>query len=194
MDTRFHCRFYKNIFHHRNQIIMFTKADIEKYFVAEKQESLIFMAIGVAGIILAIVFFFVLKTNFYKGASIPLIAVGLLLGVVGYTVYKRSDSDRTRNVYAYDMNPSQLQNEELPRMKTVMKNFVIYRYTEIALALTGIFLFIYFRSSESHLFWKGLGLTLTIMALLALSADYFAEQRGKIYLDGLTKHLNEKMK
>ena len=45
---------------------MFTKADIEKYFNAEKQESLLFMLIGVAGIIAAFVFFFFLKTNFYK--------------------------------------------------------------------------------------------------------------------------------
>ncbi len=34
-------------------------------------------------------------------------------------------------------------------------------------------------------FWKGVGLTLTIMALLALTADYFAAQRGRIYLKGL---------
>ena len=42
---------------------MFNKADIEKYFNAEKGESFIFMAIGIIGIIAAIIFFFVLKTN-----------------------------------------------------------------------------------------------------------------------------------
>ena len=86
---------------------MFTKADIEKYFNAEKQESLLFMLIGVAGIIAALVFFFFLKTNFHKGAAIPFMLVGLLLAMVGYIVYKRRDDDRIRNVYAYDMNPSQ---------------------------------------------------------------------------------------
>jgi len=34
-------------------------------------------------------------------------------------------------------------------------------------------------------FRKGLGLTLTIMSLIALVADYFAERRGKVYLKGL---------
>jgi hypothetical protein len=34
-------------------------------------------------------------------------------------------------------------------------------------------------------FRKGMGLTLTIMALIALAADYFAERRGKVYLKGL---------
>ncbi len=50
---------------------MFTKADIEKYFNAEKAESLLFLGIGIAGIIVAVLFLFVLKTQFYKGAAVP---------------------------------------------------------------------------------------------------------------------------
>jgi hypothetical protein len=164
---------------------MFSKPDIEKYFIAEKQESLLFFIISLAGIITAVIFFFFLKTGFYKGAAIPLASVGLLLGMVGYTVYKRSDEDRKRNVYAYDMNPSQLKNQELPRMKKVMKNFVIYRYTEIILALAGIGLFVYFRNTGGKEFWKGFGLSLCIMAVIALLADYFAEKRGKLYIQGI---------
>jgi uncharacterized membrane protein len=164
---------------------MFTKADIEKYFAAEKSESLVFLCIGLAGIVLGIIFLTVLKTSFYKGAALPLLGVGLLLGIVGYTVYKRSDADRIRNTYAYGMNPAQLKEKEIPRMQTVMKSFVVYRYVEIALAIVGLFLFFYFADRSGQLFWKGFGLTLAIMALLALGADYFAEKRGQIYLDGL---------
>jgi ABC-type xylose transport system permease subunit len=164
---------------------MFTKADIERYFNAEKSESLLFLAIGIAGIIAAIIFFFVIKTSFYKGAAIPLVLVGLLLGVVGFTVYKRSDADRTRNVYAYDMNPGDLKEKELPRMQTVMKNFVVYRYTEIFLALAGLVLFFYFKNNEAQQFWKGFGIGLCVMAILALTADYFAEKRGKAYIEGI---------
>jgi Ca2+/Na+ antiporter len=164
---------------------MFTKAGIEKYFMAEKQESLLFVLIGVAGILSAIVFFFFLKTSFYKGAALPLLLVGLLLVVVGYTVYKRSDDDRKRNVYAYDLNPSELKEKEIPRMETVMKNFVIYRWVEIVLLLAGAGLYIYFMRDLSNDFWRGLGLGLAIMALLALTADFFAEKRGHVYLNGL---------
>jgi len=171
---------------------MFTTSDIEKYFNAEKQESLLFVAIGIAGIVTAFVFVFICKTNFYKGAAIPLVLVGLLLGVVGFTVYKRSDADRIRNVYAYGMGPSELKNKEIPRMQKVMKNFVIYRYTEIILALAGIILFFYYKQEPGKIFWKGFGMTLTIMALLALSADYFAEQRGRVYLNGLTSFIEKK--
>lgn len=170
---------------------MLTKTEIEKYFTAEKQESLLFLFIGIAGVITGIVFFFFLKTNFYKGAAIPFFLVGLLLGVVGYSVYKRSDDDRKRNVYAYDMNPSELKNKELPRMKTVLKNFVIYRYTEIILALVGVVIFFYFRNNETQHFWRGFGMALAIMAILTLAADYFAEKRGKAYANGLTSFVSK---
>lgn len=164
---------------------MFTKADIEKYFNAEKSESGLFMTIGIAGIVLAVIFFFFLKTDFYKGISVPLAAVGLLLGIVGFTVYKRSDADRMRNVYAYDMNPSELKEKEIPRMKTVMKNFILYRWIEIILAAAGVGLYIFFIRDIRHDFWRGLGLGLAIMAITALAADYFAEKRGHVYLKGL---------
>ena len=170
---------------------MFTKSDIEKYFNAEKAESLLFLGIGIAGFIAAIVFLFVIKTNFYKGAALPLALVGLLLGIVGYTVYTRSDADRIRNVYAYDMNPAELKEKEIPRMEVVMKNFVIYRYTEIALAILGIVLFIYFRTNAEKQFWAGLGIGLFCMAVLALGADYFAEKRGHVYLKGLKAFVNK---
>lgn len=171
---------------------MFTKTDIEKYFTAEKSESLLFMIIGITGIVTAFVFFFLLKTSFYKGAALPLLLIGLLLGIVGFTVYKRSDADRIRNVYAYDANPSELKMKEFPRMQTVMKNFVIYRWIEIVLAVTGIALFIYFRNDETQTFWKGFGLALAIMALVALTADYFAEARGKKYIKGLQEFTDAK--
>ncbi len=171
---------------------MFTKADIEKYFTGEKQESLLFLAIGIAGVILAIVFWFAVKSPVYKGAAVPLLLVGVLLGVVGYTVYNRSDSDRIRNVYAYDLNPTELKEKEIPRMQVVMKNFVIYRYTEIGLAVIGLLLFFYFRKNSTHEFWNGFGIGLFCMAMLALSADYFAEKRGHVYKKGLESFVHQK--
>lgn len=164
---------------------MFTKSDIETYFTGEKQESLLFLFIGIAGISTAILFFFLLKTSFYQGAAIPLLLIGFLLGIVGYTIYKRSDDDRKRNVYAYDMNPSALKEKELPRMKKVMKNFVVYRWVEIFLFLLGAGLYISFIRDFRHDFWRGFGLALAVMGLLALTADYFAEKRGAIYLKGI---------
>jgi drug/metabolite transporter (DMT)-like permease len=170
---------------------MFTKTDIEKYFNAEKAESLLFLGIGVSGIILAAILFFAIKTDFYKGAAIPLALIGLLMGIVGFTVYTRSDSDRIRNVYAYDLNPGDLKEKEIPRMETVMKSFVLYRYTEITLAIIGVGIFFFFKNSIDKQFWAGLGLGLFAMALLALGADYFAEKRGHVYLKGLKEFIKK---
>ena len=164
---------------------MFSKTDIERYFVGEKQESWVFMAIGVAGFILAVIFFFVLKSNLHKGMAVPLIIVGLILATIGFTVYKRSDRQRSDMVYAYDMNPSKLKNVELPRMKKVLKSFVVLRWVEIILFIVGAGLYIYFIRDFRHDFWRGFGFTLAIMAIVSLSADYFAEKRAHIYTKGL---------
>ncbi len=164
---------------------MFTKADIENYFIAEKQEGLFFLCIGIACVFAAGIFIFFAKKIFYKGMAVPLVALGLLLGIVGFTVYKRSDSDRLKNVYAYGMNPSELKEKELPRMKKVMKNFILYRWMEIAFVLIGSGLVYYFRNNSDKQFWAGVGTGLIIMAVLALFADYFAEKRGRIYTIGI---------
>ena len=75
---------------------MFEQRDfsfIYKYFIAEKQESLLFLIIGILAILLAIVFWFFIKSSpsFFKGAAIPLLAIGLIQLVVDYTVYSRTD-------------------------------------------------------------------------------------------------------
>lgn len=164
---------------------MFTKADIEKYFLAEKQESMLFLIIGAVAIMLAFVFYFFLKNNFYKGGAIPLLVIGLIQLIVGYTVYARSDEQRIDNVYAFDMNPDKLKNQELPRMKIVNKNFVIYRWVEIIILAVGIALIFCYYGNSSKAFLFGIGITLSIQSALMLGADYFAEKRAKIY----TEHL-----
>lgn len=170
---------------------MFSKADIEKYFNAEKAESRLFIAIGCIGIILAIVFFFFLKTDLRKGMAVPFASVGLLLVIVGYTVYSRSDRQKAENIYAYETTPIRLREEELPRMKKVMKNFVLVRWIEIFLFISGAAVYIYFIRDIHHDFWRGLGLALAIMAMLTLAADYFAEKRGNIYTKRLESFLNQ---
>lgn len=169
---------------------MLTKADIEKYFLGEKHESLIFLAIGIIAILLSIFFYSYLKTNFYKGAAIPLLVIGLIQSIVGYTVYSRSDEQRISNVYAYDMDPGKLKDQESPRMKMVNRNFVIYRWVEIAFVLSGIVLILLYKANPDKMFWFGLGLTLLVQAALMLTADYFAERRARMYSNQLESFIN----
>lgn len=177
---------------------MLTKTDIEKYFIAEKQESIVFLGIGILAIIIAIIGLVAFKNALFKGASIPLISIAIIQIMVGYTIYNRSDADRTRVVYAYDMAPSDLTTNELPRMEKVNKNFVLYRYVEIALAIVGIALVFYFKNKMgdafqwgSSKFWVGLGIALAFQSITMLAADYFAEKRALKYTKLLQEFVNK---
>ncbi len=172
---------------------MFEQRDfsfIYKYFIAEKQESLLFLIVGVVAVLLAVVCWFFIKSNpiFFKGAVIPLLAIGLIQMVVGYSVYSRTDKQKADIAYNIGMEPvNYVKQTELPRMKTVMKNFVIYRWVEIAFIITGLVLIFLFKSNPDKSFWYGFGIALAIQAIIMLGADYFAEKRGKLYVNELEK-------
>jgi len=171
---------------------MLTKADIEKYFMAEKQTGLIFLIIGVIAILLAIAFFFYGKTSFHKGMAIPLVIFGLLEAIAGYTVYSRSDTQRIENVYAFDMNPGHLKDNEFPRMQKVMKNFVVYRTVQIALLVLGVGLIFLYRELPEKSLLYGIGITLTIQSVLMFTADYFAAKRAGYYTTQIENFLESK--
>ncbi len=168
---------------------MLTKNAIEQYFAAEKNESLLFVIIGLMSLSLSIFGYFFYKTQAWKGAAIPLIVIGILQLAVGYTVYKRSDDDRMRLIYAYDMNPNEIKKSELPRMNIVNKNFVTYRLVQIALIIAGFLMIFYnsffalpeYKQLYSYSFSHGLGIALTIQAIIMLANDFFAERRALQY-------------
>lgn len=100
--------------------------------------------------------------------------------IVGYTVYARSDKQKIDIAYNIGLAPvSDVKQTEFPRMKTVMKNFVVYRGVIIACIITGLVLIFLFRSNPGKNFWYGFGMALAMQAVLMIGADYFAEQKGK---------------
>lgn len=150
-----------------------------KYFDGEKAESYIFMMIGVVALAMALYFLFALKTSFWKGVAVPFIIVALLEFVVGYTIVTRSPKDLVRVETYLHQAPQNIKTIEKPRMEKVMKNFVVYRYVEIALIILGIVLMY---SSMHDTFWRGIGLGLFIQVSIVLCLDFFAERRGNIYI------------
>ncbi len=163
---------------------------IYKYFIAEKQESLLFLVVGIIAIVLALVCWFFIKSNpaFFKGAAIPLIAIGLIQCIVGYTVYSRTDKQKTHIAYNIGLDPvNYVKQTELPRMQTVMKSFAVYRWVEIAFIIIGLVLILLFRANPAKSFWYGFGVALAIQAVIMLGADYFAEKRAKVYTGELQK-------
>jgi multidrug transporter EmrE-like cation transporter len=155
---------------------------ITKYFNAEKGESVIFVLVGIVAIILSTYFLIKLKQPFYTGMAYPLIVIALIQIIVGGSVYLRSPKDIERVNQIVQTDKSKIQAEEIPRMKVVMKNFALYKWIEIALILVGLIMFFYFPPAT---IWKGIGIGLFIQAGFMLLLDFFAESRGKTYLEYL---------
>ena len=157
----------------------FTMESVAHYFNAEKKESIYFIAIGFLACLLSLFYLFIKKEPYYNGISYAFISIGLIQLVVGISIYLRSDIDNVRVNYCIQKDRIAIKNEEIPRMKMVMHNFVIYRWVEIALIVISLFLLFYFASKTIG---KGIGLGLLIQSSMMLLLDYLAEQRGKIYL------------
>ena len=171
---------------------MLTKTDIEKYFIAEKQESLVFLVIGIVAVAVALIFYFMVKSQICRGAAIPLLILGLVQAVAGYTVYVKSDDQRVSQVYAYDMNPDQLKTVELTRMRKVNTNFTIYRWFEIGTFIAGLILIALFRDPSRNIFWMGFGVSLMLMAAELFTADFIAEKRA-VHYTSLLEEFNKKV-
>jgi hypothetical protein len=152
---------------------------IVKYFTGERLESFLFLGLGILGLALAIVFLFILKSSFLKGVALPVLLVYFLEIIVGGTLIYRSPKDIIRVETYLSEKKEMIQKEEIPRMEDVMRNFVIFRYTEITLIIVGIILMYGFRQ---NLLLNGIGLGLFIQSSVVLLLDFFAERRGEVYL------------
>lgn len=170
---------------------MFTKTDIENYFVEEKSGGKILMVAGLLSFVTGAVLFFAGASAFYHGAALPPAVLSVLLFIFGYTAFKKSDAQRKQLVYAYDMNPAALREKELPRMKSVSKNLKSYRWTVIFLAIFGLALYFRFYvvcegdTCRFSYFRKGMGLTLSILSVITLLLLLLTEKRAKKYTQGL---------
>ncbi|HSC54044.1 MAG TPA: hypothetical protein VLC98_10500 [Phnomibacter sp.] len=164
---------------------MFTKADAEAYFLAEKQMCLLILIVGIIAIVAGIILIAFIKTPMYKGMGIAILAIGILQSVVGYTVYARSDAQRKDIVYKMDLNPGAITGEEIPRMEKVMKNFTIYRIAEVILLIVAIVLIVMHRNNPPKQWLYGVSIGIAIQVAILLIGDSIAAKRGASYLNGL---------
>jgi hypothetical protein len=159
-----------------------------KYFNGERAESYLFLFIGIIGLVISSYLFFLKASSYWKGFAIPFILVSVLEIIVGISLIYRSPKDIIRVENCIKNEQVKIKANEIPRMEKVMKNFVVYRYMEIALIFIGAVLYFAFAYSD---FMRGLGLGLLIQASIVLTLDYFAERRGFIYLEYLNSISHE---
>ena len=164
---------------------MFTKADIEKYFLAEKSGAVIFLIAGGLAVIAALILYLYPRSNWTKGAAIPLVFIGIIQLSVGISVYKSADSRRLKQVYAYDMNTTSLKDTELPRVQQAGRTLIMLTIAEVLLLVAGVILYVYFKADAGKAFWAGLGIALAVEALICISLDALAIRRIRVYESGL---------
>jgi hypothetical protein len=156
---------------------------IAAYFAAERAESLLFIAVGVLAIGLALYLSLARRTLFAKGMAVPLIAIAAIQLVVGGTVFVRSPHDTVRVQQALQTDRARIAAEEIPRMAKVIDNFVAYRWVELGLLVLGVALLVTMRRRT---FARGAGLGVALQSAFMLTLDFFAEQRARVYIELLT--------
>lgn len=152
---------------------------LNTYFKAEKSESLLFMLAGLLAAVFAVYAFSLLKQKFYTGIAVPLLLVGIIQLVVGSSVYFRTDKQVAQLEAKYAAAPAAMASDELPRMHTVMQNFTLYKYIEVAFIIGGVLLILLLRRND---FWLGAGMGLLAQGSIMLLLDVFAERRAEAYI------------
>ena len=153
---------------------------MSSYFAAEKQESLIFIAVGLLAI--GISAWLWMNGHRLKSMAYPLVVIALMQLAVGASVYLRTDTQSSTLSAQLNANPSALKAEETTRMQTVMKNFSIYKAIEMVLLIVGVGMIAFL---QRHDLAAGIGVGLVLQAAFTLTLDIFAEARGADYLSAI---------
>lgn len=154
--------------------------EMTDYFTGEKQESLLFIVVGLVAIFVAAW----LWTNGHRlrFMAVPLVTIALMQLVVGATVYSRTESQLQGLITQSQNAPAQLRQDENGRMQTVMKNFNIYKTIEMVLLVIGVCLIGFLQRFDVA---AGIGAGLVLQAAFTLALDLFAEARGQDYMAAL---------
>jgi len=159
--------------------------EMTEYFTAEKQESLMFMAVGLLAIAVAVWLW--ANGHRLRFMAVPLVVIALMQMVVGTTVYLRTETQLKGLITQSQSAPAQFKQDEVSRMQTVMKNFNIYKTIEMALLILGVCLIGFLQRFDVA---AGVGAGLVLQAAFTLALDMFAEARGQEYIAVLERIVN----
>jgi hypothetical protein len=150
------------------------------YFTAEKQESLLFIAVGLIAV--AVGLWLWMNGHRLRSMAFPLIAVAAIQIVVGSSVYLRTDAQVATLSAQLETAADAARAAEDVRMAKVMKNFGLYKIIEIALLTIGVLLVLFLRQSDLAV---GIGAGLILQSSFMLALDMFAELRAEEYIAAL---------
>lgn len=150
------------------------------YLDAERTESKLFVGLGALSIAGGAAALAASDRDFLRGASLPLMGVGLIQLAVGGGVWWRTEDQKAHLHSLLVADPTRFVSEESARMKIVNDNFVIYRWAELGLLGAGVATSVV-GSKVNEDFVTGVGVGLAFQSAVMLALDFFAERRGREY-------------
>lgn len=161
------------------------KAAMEDYFAGEKRGGFILMGLGAGGLVSGALLYRSSSLR-AKGASYPLLTVGLLHLAAGIFVYVSSNGRIDKFGDQIDKDATVFVPEERKRMKGVSTQFTVLKIAEIALIAGGLTMAgVGWRTDRPRL--TGAGLALALEMALTLGFDIWASRRAHDYRDELAR-------
>ena len=160
-----------------------TTAAMEDYFAGEKRGGFTLVGMGAAGLLAGGL---MLRSNSLtlKGASYPLLGVGVLHVAAGLFVYVASARREDQFADQIAQDPTAFVAAERPRMRGVSTQFTVLEIVEVVLIAGGLTMAgIGHRTDRPRL--KGAGLAIAAEMGLTLGFDIFAARRAHTYRDEL---------
>ena len=158
------------------------------YFRGERVEALCFIVpIGVAMLAFAAVTLRAERGGFAWGLAIPLIVFGLFAIGVGAAVGLRTAGQVEAIESGFQLEPSAMLADELPRMQKVNANWPIYIGMWTSMLLVGLGLRFGLKADWAH----GVGPALILIGAMGFLIDGFAERRARPYTEALESLASE---
>ena len=155
--------------------------ELRTYFKAEKQESLLFLGLGLLALLIGLGFVFCAEDARWRGMALPLMGIACIQLIVGGTVFFRTDRQVQELLTLLHSKPKDYQQIELQRMEKVNANFKIYRNVELLLLLLGLVFCFMGALGNWGKFILGSGIGLALQSGIMLVLDLFAEWRAGLY-------------
>ena len=164
---------------------MTMEEQIVHYFSRETKGSMLLIALGVIGLLIAIVLLTFSKKKWLIGFSYPTSLVAVIQLAMGGFIYWRTPNQLGKLQALFLSTPQSFLSTEQERMEKVLSSFILYSYIEMGLIVLGIILFFVAYKTRGFIF--GAGLSLLLYGIILFGFDQFANQRAELYYDSLIK-------
>ncbi|GJH40020.1 hypothetical protein RCZ04_05700 [Capnocytophaga sp. HP1101] len=151
------------------------------WYNGELFESKFIFGTGVVLIVIALLFYYLGTTQGAKALLIPLVALGLLFGVIGASGYIGNSKRIVVAQEQYQENPKAFQQAEIKRVEGFMYLYPMSVTISLVCFLIAVGL-LYF---VKNIHWQAVAMALIILGSGFAVIDYFSKERALHYYETL---------